>query len=143
MSDTHPGVWYFAHPFTTRNTAGVRNQDAEIGMSLAADERSARLMACGYTIFSPICHSFAIAEAGLIGAMATWGTYADAFGDRWYAVDRAILELGGDNWAGIILAPGWEDSAGCSVEKEWFEKRGLPVRYYEEIMAEPQEEDAA
>lgn len=137
-----PGVYYFAHPYRARHPNGRCNTPVQSTRAQQVNLRTAALMDCGYTVLSPISHSVTIAYDAWLHDMPGWEVYEAAFGDRWYAVDMAILELGGDNWAGIILAPGWEDSKGCRAEREWFEARGLPVLLYEEIMAESQEEDA-
>lgn len=30
----------------------------------------------------------------------------------------------------LILCPGWKNSRGCKLEKEYAEKHGIPIRYW-------------
>lgn len=50
----------------------------------------------------------------------------EAHPDYWLWLDIKILE---GAW-GVLLIPGWHESAGAWVEKKYAEEHGIPVYYY-------------
>ena len=111
------GLWYFAHPYTVRDAAGRCVLEAEDANYRLCCRRAGYLIRRGYNVFAPICHSHPIlcATPALRGRGAV----------LWYVLDNQIIER--CDFDGIILAPGWQNSAGCRHERELFKQEGLPV----------------
>ena len=121
------GLFYFAHPYTVQDAAGNYMLAAEDANFRLCCWRSAQLILRSYLIFSPVCHSHPI-------HIASPELLANSEHDAWHDFDNRVIES--VIWAGIILAPGWQNSAGCVREKATFEQMGLPVLYYENIVKE-------
>ena len=119
------GFYYFAHPYTCRDSEGKFVPEAEDANFQLCNQRAARLMEKGYNIYSPISHTHPIHRAS--------PTFlARHEHEMWYHLDNEFLER--CTWDGIILAPGWAGSKGCLGEKAWFDSEGLPSLLYEEIV---------
>lgn len=119
------GLWYFAHRCTARDADGNRNLARERRNFLRCCERSERLWLAGYNIFSPVAHTVAIANNST-------GQLMNMTHQWWCDVDNEVIDR--CRWDGIILAPGWEESVGCCEERRRFERLGLPVLLYEDIV---------
>ena len=101
-------LWYVAHPYTGNIYSNYKTNVI----------RANKLLDRGFLVFAPIVHSHPLNELR---------ERPPAF---WYAQDLEILA----KCDGIILCPGWEKSIGCVMEKEFAEKYGLEIKYYDEIM---------
>lgn len=106
-----PRFWYVATPYT-KYEGGLDAAFAD------ACEWTARLLASGVSVFSPIVHSHPIAMAGRLDPLSH---------DFWMRVDAPFMEAA----YGLIVVrlPGWEDSKGVQAEIGWFKQRGRPIRY--------------
>lgn len=114
-------IYYFAHPYTTKDAEGRYVQAAECTMFDLCNQRSARLLEAGFNIYSPITHTHAIHMASRVFLQRHEH-------ERWYELDNALIAR--VEWAGIIVAPGWTGSKGCRAEVELFEAMDLPVIEY-------------
>lgn len=100
---------------------GTNYTDYHAGLDEAAEraaEIASRLMERGLRVFSPICHSHAIAMAGSLDPKDPefWREQ-----DAW-AVDAASALV-------VAKLPGWEESRGLAHEIAAFEAAGKPVVY--------------
>jgi len=121
------GLWYFAHPYTCKDAEGYYVQAGEDANFAICCIRSGELLERGYNIYSPIAHTHPIHKAS--------PTFlARREHDMWYRLDNEFIAK--TDWAGIILAPGWDESKGCIAECGQFVLRGLPVKHYEDIVQE-------
>jgi len=102
-------LWYFAHPYSGENEQG--NFDLN-------NERVSALLDFGYRIYGPItyCHVLHLVKH------RDW--------KFWIDFDRPFME----KCDGLILAPGWENSKGCKIEYEYFQKVGKPILFYRELV---------
>lgn len=102
---------YLACPYTHKEHKMM------VARHLMINKISAKLMAEGKYIFSPISHTHPIAEAGSLPR--GW--------DYWEGYDRRILKC----CDRIIVArlPGWEQSTGVQAEIKIGEEMGIPVDY--------------
>lgn len=119
------GLWYFAHPYTCKDKDGKYVFEGEEANFNLANHRAGRLLLLGYNIYSPISHTHPIHRA-------TPEFLAKHEHETWYQLDMNFLEK--TQFSGIILAPGWEDSKGCKMEKGWFERKGLPILLFNDII---------
>lgn len=120
MSTAEPGIWYFAHPYTVRTPDGRYSLAGEEANFRLCCYRAAKLILAGWNIYAPICHTHPIhmAHPDLVGKEVH---------DLWYCLDNALIDHA--NFTGIILAPLWEDSAGCCGEMERFNDLERQIRY--------------
>ena len=121
-------MYYFAHPYTVRDKTGRHlaiGQEANFRLCCI---RAAQLLRRGFLLYAPICHTHPIHVAS--PEFLASEEYA-----LWLQLDNAIIA--GTAWAGIILAPGWEQSSGCRAERAIFEKRGLKVLLYSNCLRLP------
>lgn len=120
-------LYYFAHPYSVKDTVGNSIHVAEEANFNLACLRTAELLKKGYFVYSPIAHTHPvhIRDPKFISE----GEYL-----LWLKLDNLFIEK--TNFRGIILAPGWEKSNGCIGEKKKFEKKNLEVLFYKDIMAE-------
>ncbi len=79
----------------------------------------------GYNVYSPISHTHPIHRASPV-------FLARHEHEAWYKLDMDFISK--TQFDGIILAPGWEDSRGCLMERDWFLKAGLRILTYEEAV---------
>ena len=119
------GFYYFAHPYTVKDKDGNYVPEGEDANFQLCNFRASRLLLAGYNIYSPISHTHPIHRA------------CPEFlqrheHDMWYQLDLDFISK--TNFDGVIMAPDWEKSSGCKIEKETFEKKGLPVLYYGDII---------
>ena len=117
-------LYYFAHPFTVLDSNGARNRAAEHARFLRCAMRTGELIKRGFNVFSPICQFPPVEDACpefLMGG-----------GPDWLSLDMQIIER--CRFDGIVLAPGWEKSAGCVAEMRAFVLAGLPVLYYADLV---------
>lgn len=125
-----PRLYYFAHPHGAFRTAdaypGYKEWDnrATAANAALALVRTSRLLRLGVQVFSPVAHAHALATTRGPGPQS----------DRWTALDNLIIER--TEFAGIILAPEWEASAGCRAEQALFEERGLQVLHYNHVVSQ-------
>lgn len=122
-------LYYFAHPYTCKDETEpgkyvMAGEDANFNLCCW---RAGRLLLRGFNVYSPISHTHPIHKA----TPEFLGRHEH---EMWYDLDNNFLE--NTNFAGIILAPGWHLSKGCVAEKEWFEKRGKEVLYYQNLVTE-------
>jgi hypothetical protein len=118
------GLWYFAHPYTCKDDNGNYVHAGEEANFRLCCQRSGELLMRGYNIYSPIAHTHPI-------HIHTPELLRRHEHDMWYGLDNDVIAK--TSWEGIILAPRWETSSGCIGEKEQFEARNLPIKYYDEI----------
>jgi hypothetical protein len=128
---TNRGLYYFAHPYTCRDDDGNFIPAGEEANFQLANIRAAELFNRGYNLYSPISHTHPIHRASPVFLQRHEH-------ELWYQLDNEFIDK--THWSGIILAPGWENSAGCRAEKERIEKRGLAVLLYEDIVWERKSE---
>ena len=119
------GIWYFAHPYTVEDEDGNQILEAQAANYRLACHRSAKLLERGVKIFSPIAHSHPI-------HMASTEFLSRGEQDVWYELDNALIDSGA--FRGLILAPGWEDSAGCCSERIRFLNQEKPVVHYQNVI---------
>jgi hypothetical protein len=112
--------WYLATPYSAYHTDGSRCEWTEDERFQEACRNAALLIEAGYCVFCPIAHSHQIDRWGVIEH------------DAWYAQDNDIIWA--TDWAGLILAPGWERSKGCLAERAVFAERGLPILTVDEAL---------
>ena len=119
-------IWYFAHPYSVQNAEGRYVFEAEEANFQLCCQRAARLFEAGYNVYAPICHTHPIHRASPL-------FLSRHEHEAWYQLDNALIDA--CQWAGIILAPGWQDSAGCVAERERFRERGFPAVDFAEALA--------
>ncbi len=119
------GLYYFAHCYTVKDDEGRFVPEGENANFDLCNYRSGRLLLAGYNIYSPTSHTHPIHRA-------TPEFMQKHEHKMWYDLDISFLENA--NFTGIILAPGWENSTGCLIEKNWFEANGGEVLYYNDIV---------
>jgi len=119
------GLWYFAHPYTVRDLERNAIPEGQEANFRICCQRSAGLIKRGYMIYSPIAatHPIHIADPDFIRKQEY---------DLWMQLDGRIMAK--TKFKGIILAPGWEKSQGCTDEKNHFESKGLEIKLYEDII---------
>lgn len=123
------GFYYFAHKYTCRDTTRPEEikfvPEGEQANFELCNQRAARLIEAGYNIYSPISHTHPIHRASP-------AFLARHEHEAWYKLDMELIAK--TAFDGIILAPGWEDSKGCKMERDWFVKKGLKILTYEEAL---------
>lgn len=125
---TNGGLWYFAHPYTVKNKSGDYILGGEAANFQLSCVRSGELIRRGINIYSPISHTHPI-------HIATPSLIAAEEHELWYQLDNEFIDS--VNWVGIILAPGWEDSAGCRAERERIKAKGGQIKTYAEMIELP------
>lgn len=119
------GLWYFAHPYTSKDKDGNYVSAAEEANFRLACYRASALMEIGYNVYSPISHTHPI-------HLASPAFLSRHEHDMWYVLDNHFLA--NCNFKGIILAPLWETSKGCKAEKRWFEDNQRVVEFYGDLL---------
>jgi hypothetical protein len=108
---------YLACPYSYKDADPAKVMAVKEERFQAVNKASAKLMAEGKYIFSPISHTHPIALAGsLPGDWQFWEGY-----------DRCILS----SCCKIIVLrlPGWETSTGVQAEIKIGQELGIPVEY--------------
>lgn len=105
-------IWYLASPYTSPHPE-VREQRYR-----AACRATAALIRAGAVVFSPICHSHALAEHGLPNQWSFWERF-----------DRAYLER--CDLLVVLMLDGWKTSVGVQAEIAIARQLGKPVSYLE------------
>ena len=105
-----PKLYYFAHPYSSNPIDNFR----------LCVNKTARLLEAGFPVFSPIVYSHSV------DMKKSHNKYF------WENLDNLIIRK--CDFAGIILAPGWEDSDGCRRERNLFKVQGKPVLFYSELI---------
>lgn len=121
------GFFYFAHPYTCKDVTvpeGVTKYvpEGEQANFELCNQRAARLIELGYNIYSPISHTHPIHRASV-------AFLARHEHEAWYVLDMEFI--GKTKFDGIILAPGYENSKGCIMERDYFQVKGLVIMTYE------------
>lgn len=119
------GLWYFAHSYTVKDREGKYVPEGEDANFHLCNWRAAQLLRAGYNIYSPISHTHPIHRAcpEFLAAHEH---------EMWYQLDIHFLENA--NFQGIILAPGWDYSKGCEIERSWFVAHNKEVLFYTDIV---------
>ena len=119
------GLWYFAHPYTCKDENGNYIMGGEEANFRLCCYRAAQLIERGLVIYAPIAHTHPIhlSYPPFVG---------QSIHNMWYELDNAFIKSAG--FKGIILAPLWETSKGCTAERELFEDLRREVRYFEEFI---------
>lgn len=103
------GFWYLASPYTA-HPGGLYAAHQQICDVLAAFVRA------GVPAFSPICHTH---------AAAVFGGLDPRDHGLWMPFDQPLAAAA--RGCVIVQLPGWEESAGVAMERDWFEAAGKPV----------------
>jgi len=112
-------LYYFAHPYTSKDK---RAEKANFNLCCI---RTAKLIEMGYYVYSPIAHTHPIHRA--------WPPFIEQDErDLWINLDNLIIHK--TDFAGIILAPGWEKSRGCCEEKAMFKLMNKPILLYGDLV---------
>jgi len=119
------GLYYFAHPYTCRDSDGNYVHAGEEANFRLCCVRSGELLRRGFNIYSPVIHSHPI-------HIATPEFLKNHEHEMWYELDNEFIAR--TCWNGIIMAPEWEKSTGCTHEKKMFEDMGLQVFYYQNMI---------
>jgi hypothetical protein len=119
------GFWYFAHPYTCKDKVGNYVPAGEEANFRLCCWRSGQLILRGYNIYSPIAHTHAIHVA--CPELLSRHEHA-----MWPQLDDDLIAH--TNFDGLILAPGWESSAGCVHEQQLFTEMGKPIVLWSDIM---------
>lgn len=120
-------LYYFAHPYSCKDKNGnyvIAGEEANFRL---CNYRASRLLLAGYNVYSPISHTHSIHLA--CPEFLTRHEHG-----MWYQLDMALIEK--TDFDGIILAPGWADSTGCCMERNWFVEHGKHVLDYETIIGD-------
>ena len=125
------GFYYFAHPYTCRDERNNFISEGEEANFQLCNQRAARLMEAGYNIYSPISHTHSIHRASPV-------FLARHEHEMWYKLDLEFISK--TQFDGIILAPGWEKSKGCKMERDEFFRKNLIILGYEEALEEASKE---
>lgn len=105
---------YLAAPFSDIN-ANIRKERYD-----AITEVTANLMKRGNIVFSPVTHSYYLAEKyGCPDIPEFWSKWYLTFLDHWATI-LYVLKL-----------PGWDKSNGVAKEIEYAKQKGLPIIYLE------------
>ena len=125
MIEFKTGIWYFAHPYTCKDSQGNYVAGGEEANFRLCNIRAAKLIEMGYVIYSPISHTHPIhiAYPPFVGKNVH---------DMWYHFDNENIRQ--IPFKGIILAPNWEQSSGCRNERTMFMELGRTIVLYDDIM---------
>lgn len=106
-------LYYFAHPYTGNS------DDDKLANFMTCILMTNVLLKRGLKIFAPIIYTHPL----------DFGN--DAFDyDFWIEFDKVFM----DRCDGLILAPGWKESKGCKIEKEYFEKQNKEILFFSNII---------
>ena len=107
---------YLASPYSDATDPAIMQERFEIACEVAA-----RLMAMGYTVFSPIAHSHPIAQH--IGNPT----------DGEFGLKQDKPHFDNSRYLGILTWEGWKDSNGMSKEFIWIIHVRKPIIYIDYI----------
>lgn len=118
-------IWYLASPYTKF----ARGQDAAFSEAAKA---TAKLMAAGLVVYSPIAHSHPVATHGNLDALD---------GAFWLRQNMPMME----RMDGIIVLklPGWRESEGVKFEIDFFRREGKDFMWAESPLDENQAAELA
>lgn len=106
-------LYYFAHPYT-----GESINDRLKNFKICID-RTRMLLKNDFKIFAPIVYTHPL------------DIECDFFDyNFWIQFDETFMDI----CDGIILAPEWETSKGCGIEKEYFEKQNKEILFFSDII---------
>jgi hypothetical protein len=106
---------YLACPYTHKDHAVMVDRFQK------ANKASARYMANGEYIYSPISHTHPIAEAAEGTLPRHW--------DFWEGYDRTMISC--CDRLLVLTIDGWKESKGVQAEIKIAEEMGLPIEYIE------------
>lgn len=105
-------IWYLAHPYSAKTREEI-NDNVRKSITITN-----KLLDLGYCVFNPLTHSHPL----------------DLEQKRpsgfWYEYDLKLMDM----CSGIILCGDHEKSKGCRLGRFEANKRGLDVKYLEEIL---------
>ena len=123
LNEPLAGLWYFAHHYSAWDETGALCPEGMEQNFQLCCRRAAHLIEAHWHIYAPVSHTHPIKMA--------YPPFAAADSEqRWYDFDNYFIEA--IPFAGLILAPGWEQSRGCRSEKERFAQLGCPVLYFQD-----------
>ena len=99
------------------------DQMVEHDRYLAAKAATARLLAAGHQVFSPIAYSFQFAHV-IEGSFAAWSEF-----------DLAMIDAA-DSVA-VLMLDGWRESVGVQAELRHARAAGKPVVFLDPVTLEP------
>jgi Domain of unknown function (DUF1937) len=108
-------IIYLACPYTHASSK-IRKQ-----RFLAATAAAAHLIKKGHIVFSPVTMTHPI-DSMLAGKRGTLGS------DFWLSFDELFMEICSE----LVILPvkGWQTSEGIAREREFFRKKGRPIRVF-------------
>lgn len=110
-ADIGEGYWYLATPYS-KFPGGIETA------FIAACKATARLVAAGVKVYSPISHTHPVAVHGGLDP------YDHAI---WMPADLPLMK--GAYGLVVAMLPTWDSSYGISLEIEEFKKAGKPVLF--------------
>jgi hypothetical protein len=102
---------YLASPYTHPDPLVMKSRFETVAIV------TARLLAEGEVVFSPICHCHPIKD--LASLPHTW--------DFWEPYDRAFLSVAKALY--VLKLPGWKESVGVQAEIRIAKEMGIPIKY--------------
>ena len=108
---------YLASPYSHPDAA-VRHARYE-----AACDHAVHMLRAGRLVYSPVAHSYPLAERGLPGDWAFWAEHSRAMLARCTGIT-------------VLTLPGWEDSVGVQAELAVAANLRIPIVY--EAAREPE-----
>lgn len=114
-------VIYVGGPYTHADH-NIRRERFE-----ALNRAAVELIKLGHIVYSPISHTHPLDVL-----MVRDDVHLSS--DLWCDFDETFMSVCTE----MVIVPleGWDRSSGVRREREYFEKRGLPVRFYDEFCAE-------
>lgn len=111
-------MMYLASPYSHSDPEVIEQRHTRVLFA------AVKLLEAGNHVFSPIVYSYSLVrnghinwEDGVPGAWLAWKELDENF------IDRCDV-------LGVLMLPGWEESAGVAAEIDYAEQRGMYIIYY-------------
>ena len=104
-------MMYLASPYSHKNKVIQSRRFHAVCLA------TARLIAMGKNVFSPIAHSHVVARAGKLGL--GW--------ERWAEIDFEWIRMCGNVW--VLQLDGWVESVGVQAEIRFAQSMAFPIHY--------------